>query len=62
MLKLEDFVIDKEFERLEQSILKNGMLDPIKVWGEPDPLEKDFSIEEINNMPTLSDFVEENTG
>ena len=28
----------------------------------PDPLEKDFSIEEINDMPTLSDFVEENTG
>lgn len=47
MLKLEDLVIDKEFEellpvltpeefdRLEQSILKNGMLDPIKVWEEP---------------------------
>ena len=46
MLKLEDLVIDKEFEellpvltpeefeRLEQSILKNGMLDPIKVWEE----------------------------
>lgn len=45
---LEDLVIDKEFEellpvltpeefkRLEQSILKNGMLDPIKVWEEPD--------------------------
>ena len=31
-------------------------------WGEPDLLEKDFSIEEINDMPTLSDFVEENTG
>lgn len=48
MLKLEDLVVDKEFEellpvltpeefnRLEQSILKNGMLDPIKVWEEPD--------------------------
>lgn len=47
MLKLEDLVVDKEFEellpvltqeefnRLEQSILKNGMLDPIKVWEEP---------------------------
>lgn len=47
MLKLDDLVIDKEFdgllpvltleefERLEQSILKNGMLDPIKVWEEP---------------------------
>ena len=47
MLKIDDLVIDKEFEellpvltpeefdRLEQSILKNGMLDPIKVWEEP---------------------------
>lgn len=47
MLSLEDLVIDKEFEellpvltpeefdRLEKSILKNGMLDPIKVWEEP---------------------------
>ena len=25
----------EEFDRLEQSILKNGMLDPIKVWEEP---------------------------
>lgn len=48
MLKLDDLIVDKEFEellpaltveefeRLEQSILKNGMLDPIKVWEEPD--------------------------
>lgn len=48
MLNIDDLVIDKEFdellpvltleefERLEQSILKNGMLDPIKVWEEPD--------------------------
>lgn len=48
MLKLEDLIVDKEFEellpvltpeefnRLEQSVLKNGMLDPIKVWEEPD--------------------------
>lgn len=47
MLNIDDLVIDKEFEdllpvltleefeRLEQSILKNGMLDPIKVWEEP---------------------------
>lgn len=46
MLKIDDLVIDKEFEellpvltpeefdRLEQSILRNGMLDPIKVWEE----------------------------
>lgn len=44
MLRMDDLVVDKEFEellpvltpeefeRLEQSILKNGMLDPIKVW------------------------------
>ena len=48
MLSIDDLVVDKEFEellpvltpeefnRLEQSILKNGMLDPIKVWEEPD--------------------------
>lgn len=48
MLKLEDLVVDPEFEallpalspeefkNLEQSILKNGLLDPIKVWEEPD--------------------------
>lgn len=48
MLKIDDLVIDKEFEellpvltpeefdRLEQSVVKNGMLDPIKVWKEPD--------------------------
>lgn len=47
MLKIDDLIIDKEFEellpvltpeefvRLEQSILKDGMLDPIKVWEEP---------------------------
>ena len=47
MLKIDDLIIDKEFEellpvltpeefvRLEQSVLKNGMLDPIKVWEEP---------------------------
>lgn len=48
MLKIDDLVIDKEFEellpvltpeefdRLEKSVVKNGMLDPIKVWEEPD--------------------------
>lgn len=48
MLNIDDLVIDKEFEellpvltaeefdRLEQSILKNGMLDPIKVWEDAD--------------------------
>lgn len=48
MLKLEDLVIDKEFEellpvltpeefaRLEQNILNIGLLDPIKVWEEPE--------------------------
>ena len=48
MLKFEDLVVDSEFEallpalspeefkNLEQSILKNGLLDPIKVWEEPD--------------------------
>lgn len=47
MLKIDDLIVDKEFEellpvltpeefvRLEQSILKDGMLDPIKVWEEP---------------------------
>lgn len=46
-LNMEDLVIDKEFEellpvltmeeseRLEQGILQNGLLDPIKVWEEP---------------------------
>lgn len=48
MLKLEDLVVDREFEellpvltpeefeRLEKSVVKNGMLDSIKVWEEPD--------------------------
>lgn len=48
MLKLEDLVVDREFEellpvltpeeleRLEKSVVKNGMLDLIKVWEEPD--------------------------
>jgi ParB-like chromosome segregation protein Spo0J len=48
MLKIDDLIIDKEFEellpvltpeefnRLEKSVVKNGMLDPIKVWEEPD--------------------------
>lgn len=48
MLNIDDLIVDKEFdellpvltleefERLEQSILKNGMLDPIKLWEEPD--------------------------
>ena len=47
MLKIDDLIIDKEFEellpvltpeefnRLEKSVVKNGMLDPIKVWEEP---------------------------
>lgn len=46
-LNMNDLVIDKEFEellpaltmeeseRLEQGILQNGLLDPIKVWEEP---------------------------
>lgn len=48
MLKIDDLIIDKEFEellpvltpeefnRLEKSVVKNGMLDPIKVWEESD--------------------------
>lgn len=48
MLKIDDLIIDKEFEellpvltpeefnQLEKSVVKNGMLDPIKVWEEPD--------------------------
>lgn len=47
-LNMEDLVIDKEFEellpvltmeefeRLEQGILQNGLLDSIKVWEEPE--------------------------
>lgn len=47
MLKSDELIIDKEFEELlpvltpdesenlEQSILKNGLLDPIKIWEEP---------------------------
>ena len=47
MVKIEDLVIDKEFEellpvltpdefdKLEKSILKNGVLDPIKIWQDP---------------------------
>ena len=47
-LNMEDLVTDKEFEellpvltmeefeRLEQGILQNGLLDPIKVWEEPE--------------------------
>lgn len=48
MLDIKDLVIDKEFEELlpvltpdefenlEKSIIKNGLLDPIKVWQEPE--------------------------
>lgn len=47
LLKIEDLVIDKEFEellpvltldefdKLENSILKDGLLDPIKIWQDP---------------------------
>ena len=47
MLKSDELIIDKEFEgllpvltpdeseNLEQSILNNGLLDPIKIWEEP---------------------------
>ena len=47
MLKSDELIIDKEFEgllpvltpdeseNLEQCILKNGLLDPIKIWEEP---------------------------
>ncbi len=47
MVNIEDLVIDKEFEnllpvltsdefdKLEKSILKNGLLDPIKIWQDP---------------------------
>ena len=46
-LNIDDLVIDEEFEELlpvltpdefdnlERSILKNGLLDPIKVWQDP---------------------------
>lgn len=48
VFKLKDLVIDKEFEellpkltpdefdKLEKGILKNGLLDPIKIWQDPD--------------------------
>lgn len=51
ILKFEDIKIDKEFqellpvltmdeyEKLEQDILKYGMLDPIKVWQDPESKE-----------------------
>ncbi|WP_281671926.1 ParB/RepB/Spo0J family partition protein [[Clostridium] scindens] len=47
-LDIDDLVVDKEFEKLlpiltpdefnnlEKSILKNGLLDPIKVWQDPE--------------------------
>jgi ParB-like chromosome segregation protein Spo0J/arsenate reductase-like glutaredoxin family protein len=48
MLNIDDLVVDREFEellpvltpeefdRLEKSVVQNGMLDPIKVWEDPD--------------------------
>lgn len=62
--KLKDLDFFEQFPFITEDCLKEKPKRklPDDVWGEPDPLEKDFSIEEINNMPTLSDFVEENTG
>lgn len=62
--KLKDLDFFEQFPFITEDCLKEKPKRklPDDVWGEPDPLEKDFSIEEINNMPTLSDFVEENSG
>ena len=62
--KLKDLDFFEQFPFITEDCLKEKPKRklPDDVWGEPDPLEKDFSIEEINDMPTLSDFVEENTG
>lgn len=62
--KLKDLDFFEQFPFITEDCLKEKPKRklPNDVWGEPDPLEKDFSIEEINDMPTLSDFVEENTG
>lgn len=62
--KLKDLDFFDQFPFITEDYLKERPKRklPDDVWGEPDPLEKDFSIEEINNMPTLSEFVDENTG
>lgn len=63
MLKFEDIKIDKEFqellpvltideyEKLEQDILKYGMLDPIKVWK--DPKSKEWVIIDGHNRYSI---------
>lgn len=49
--------VNKEFEKKQQTEKRNCNFinDWTDEWGEPDPLEHNFSIEEILDMPTLSE-------
>lgn len=63
--KLKDLDFFKQFPFITDECLKEKSKRKFPkddIWGEPDSMEKDYSIEEILDMPVLSDFVEEDTG
>lgn len=62
--KLKDLDFFEQFPFITEDCLKEKPKRklPDDVWGEPDPLEYDCSIEGINNMPTLDEFAEEDRG
>ncbi len=62
--KLKDLDFFEQFPFITEDCLKEKPKRKFTndVWGEPDSLEYDCSIEGINNMPTLDEFAEEDTG
>ena len=46
---------DYGFEDMPPCKDKNTLLSDSEQWGEPDPMQKDYSIEEIFEMPTVSE-------
>lgn len=62
--KLKDLEFFKQFPFITEDCLKGEKKIKHKksdevIWGEPDPMENDYSVEEILNMPTLNSIYEE---
>ena len=63
--KLKDLDFFKQFPFITEDCLKEKKKKPKHkksdefIWGEPDPMETDYSVEEILDMPTTSSIYEE---
>ena len=63
--KLKDLEFFEQFPFITEDCLKKDKKSKCKtksdemIWGEPDPMENDYSVEEILNMSTLNNIYEE---